>query len=320
MTTIHLTHQQLQSVGLTVNDIRAQLRQGSLTRVRRGIYALERPRDDTDLHRLMIAGTVPLTDESSVVSHTSAAVIHGLPVPNSDLEKVTMTRMSAGHGDTSPVLKVRKTRLESADITEIGGLRTTTLARTVADQCRTLPFEWGLITVDAALRRGLTRMDVSAVLAAQKGLHGRAKALNVLGLADALSESPAESLSRARFHQLGLPIPVLQPEFFDADGIFVARSDFLWPEAGLIGEVDGKSKYWSHLRPGETAAEAVMREKERENALRDLGFWVIRWGWNEAWTATELHRRILTGLRIAASRPAPQGSWVQADLEIARGA
>jgi len=58
----------------------------------------------------------------------------------------------------------------------------------------------------------------------------------------------------------------------------VHYSDFEWDRL-VIGEFDGQGKYLNNRRPGERIADAVMREKERENALRDLGFGVVRWDW-----------------------------------------
>ena len=45
--------------------------------------------------------------------------------------------------------------------------------------------------------------------------------------------------------------------------------DCLWPEQGLVGECDGAVKY--------ADASAYVREKEREQALRDQGWRVVRW-------------------------------------------
>lgn len=302
MTKHNLSFAQLTVGGLTLNNIRSQLQKGSLSKVRRGVYTYEGSEGPLARHRRLIEATVPYADTENTFSHTSAAVLHGLPVRNSDLGKVTMTRLTSGHADASEVLRVRDTRIEVDEITVIDGLRVTTFARTVADQARTLPFEWGLIVVDAALRMGLTRSELETALKRQRRLHGRPKALQVAKVADPRSESPAESLSRARMHQLGLPIPELQAEFFDREGELLARSDFFWPEFGLVGEVDGKSKYEILLKPGRTPAEVLMAEKERENAIRDLGHWVIRWGWKEAWDKEEIAQRISTGIAVAQRR------------------
>lgn len=213
-----------------------------------------------------------------------------------------MTRRSSGHGGASPILRVRKTRIDADEIVMVAGVPSTTLARTVADQARLLPFEWGVVTADAALRQGLADKDLQGTLEKHPLLRGLPRARAVAALADGRSESPAESLSRAQMHLAGLPKPELQFELFDAQGEFVARCDFGWPELGLVGEVDGRVKYEALLRPGESAADVVMREKQREEAIRDLGYWLIRWDWAVASDRRALERRIRAGIEQTRRR------------------
>lgn len=49
----------------------------------------------------------------------------------------------------------------------------------------------------------------------------------------------------------------------------------------VAGEFDGKVKYGRLLQPGESAGDAVFREKRREDAVRDLGWQMVRWTWDE---------------------------------------
>lgn len=174
-------------------------------------------------------------ESSNVFSHVSAAVIHGLPVNWKDLKLVTMIRRTPGHGIGGPQLRVRNTRLASSEVEVLDGLPVTTLERTVCDLARLSPFEWGVVAADAALHRGHSADMLKATLWAHPRLHGVAKAKRVLSFADGLSESPAESISRVAMARFGLPTPVLQFEIFDDDGVLVARSDFGWPDLGVVG-------------------------------------------------------------------------------------
>ena len=56
--------------------------------------------------------------------------------------------------------------------------------------------------------------------------------------------------------------------------------DFYWPEHNLVGEVDGKSKY---VDPAE-----IVREKRREQLLRDLWYRIVRWLAIEIMTSPEI--------------------------------
>ena len=72
-----------------------------------------------------------------------------------------------------------------------------------------------------------------------------------------------------------MPSPILQQEIRTPSGLFVGRADFYWEDEGVVGEFDGMGKY------DDGGIEAVRREKRREDALRDLGFEVVRWTWPE---------------------------------------
>src|SRR5690606_25157426 len=71
----------------------------------------------------------------------------------------------------------------------------------------------------------------------------------------------------------------LQRELFTPDGVFVARVDFFWEELGIVGEFDGMGKYGAG--DPRSTADSVRREKLREDAIRNLGFEVVRWTWPE---------------------------------------
>ena len=48
-------------------------------------------------------------------------------------------------------------------------------------------------------------------------------------------------------------------------GRLVGRTDFAWPEYGLLGEFDGRGKYLRNLKQGQSVADVVMAEKARED-------------------------------------------------------
>jgi hypothetical protein len=102
----------------------------------------------------------------------------------------------------------------------------------------------------------------------------------ILRLADPRIESLGETRCFFLCWRHGLPAP--QPQFVvrDAQGREVARLDFAWPEHRVWMEFDGKEKYTKFLRAGETVADAVLREKRREDLVRELTGWrCIRITW-----------------------------------------
>ena len=111
-------------------------------------------------------------------------------------------------------------------------------------------------------------------------------------------------------HVAGLPAPELQATVLDENSEFVARVDFLFSELGVIGEFDGRVKYGKQLR-GEASVEQVMfEEKRREDAVRALGWIVVRWTWADL-THGRWIERILAAAPIGR-RSARLGSWVPA--------
>ncbi|WP_366664253.1 hypothetical protein [Gordonia sp. i37] len=102
--------------------------------------------------------------------------------------------------------------------------------------------------------------------------------------------------------EAGIPSARLQHRFYDAEGNEIARTDFDWSGV-LVGEFDGKVKYQKHLRPGEDAADAVIREKIREDRIRAQGIMVIRWVWADldAGTVVTRIRRWLTHFALMAA-------------------
>lgn len=293
-------HSDLLSTGLSHRDIVRATATGDLEHLRHGVYLRGGGEDELVRHRALILATDALVDPSNVVSHQSAALLHGLPLPRGQLERVTMTRRSAGHGDTGTHLLLRKTRIDADEVTVVGGFRVTSLARTAIDLARALPFEWGVAACDAALRMGLSPLDLRSAVSRHRRLRGLPKARRVVDFSDADAESPAESLSRVVLTRQGLPTPELQFEVIDADGVLVARADFGWPAYRLVGEADGRWKYGELLRPGESAADAVMREKRREERIRQAGYWVVRWDWDAIMTPAALATMVRNALASQA--------------------
>lgn len=71
----------------------------------------------------------------------------------------------------------------------------------------------------------------------------------------------------------------------------------------MIGEFDGKVKYGRLLKPGETPGDTVFREKRREDALRELGYIVVRWIWDDLLHPARLVARVTRALELGRSVP-----------------
>ncbi len=146
----------------------------------------------------------------------------------------------------------------------------------------------GVAAADAALFAGqVTGKDLEVALRVARLGPGRADARAAVELADGLAESPGESWARVLFLSLGLPTVEPQVEIRDARGKFVGRVDFLFRAQRTIVEFDGLVKY-----AGADGRQALVEEKRREDALRSLGYQVVRLTWRDLHDAALVERLI----------------------------
>ena len=271
-------------VGLDPRRLYAAERRGALARVRPGafvratVWAGMTP-EERHVVRVRAAAT---TLHDPVFSHESAAAAWGMPLLG-DVADVHIARPRA-RGGSSWSGVVQHESVDEPKAVRHGGVLVTPVVDTVLDLAATRPFAAAVVVADHALRSGLVAADrlVAAATERQRRRGGR-RALVVARFADPRAESPGESLSRARIHELGLPAPALQRRLRDRDGV-IGRVDFWWSSLRLVGEFDGRLKYRAgggvdDPRPPE---ERVWAEKLREDRLRAAGARVARWTWADA--------------------------------------
>lgn len=292
----------LRHQGFDNRELRRMKREGTLVPVRRGAYVRERPAERTrdEEHRELVVATAPQLHDAAVISHGSAAVLHGLPTWPRAIDRVHVTRNRNSGGNRRAVVQVHAAPLTEADVTTIDGVPVTSLARTVLDLCRTVPIEQAVAAGDRALAFGLVRAVLEDHLAQMSRWPGTRQARRAVALLDPRSESAGESVSRVRLHEEGLPAPELQQAIYGQDGRFVARVDFCWKEQRTIGEFDGKIKYGRLIKPGQSIEDVLFEEKRREDALRDLGWQIVRWLWRDLYRPGVIRDRVLRAFARAS--------------------
>jgi len=141
--------------GWTDTNIRSETRAGELVRVAAGLYA---PKTDLDgwpevAYRVRVMAAAQRFQ--AVVSHASAAVVHGLPLGGADLSAVHLIRPGKGGfragGDRTRHAGI----VEPQWVTMVEGVRVTTAARTVVDLARSQPVKTAVSAMDNALFRRL---------------------------------------------------------------------------------------------------------------------------------------------------------------------
>lgn len=268
-------------------------RPAQLHRLRRGAYSdLEPGLDPRVAHLQLLEATVRQSSPEAVVSHMSAAALHGLPVFDDALDCVHLTRDRSYGGKARRYVRLPPTPLAEGEVVEIAGFPVTSLARTVVDLSRSLGLKRAVAVGDAALARGLPPAELDEVLARAARRTGVGAARRAVAFMDGRSESVGESFSRVMLHEQGIPPTDLQLDVCEGNGWLVGRGDFGWQDRRTLGEFDGKIKYGRALRPEQSLEEVLFDEKRREDALRSLGWEIVRWIWADIWHPAALLGRL----------------------------
>lgn len=264
---------------------------GILVRVKQGVYLpndIWETLEPAERHRLRLVIVERLAGPGLVFSHQSAAALLGLPVLGRWPDKAHVLRERAAGGRSNTGITRHALGLASAPLCTVDGLTATAPARTVIDLATTMPFLAAVVAADAALRvdrrsgRSLTNpAEVRLLLEAMMPFRGMRKVLSALDAATTLSDSVGETICRLILLELGFASPALQVAFRDGRGL-IGYVDFTWRHSRTLLEFDGAVKYTDpRYTHGLTESQIVVREKNRENRLRALGYQVVRADWQD---------------------------------------
>lgn len=284
------------TAGLSPAAVRHRIAAGrwETLRIRRGVYldpaGLLGDGDPWTRHAVDTAAAIAGLGVPAVAGHLSAAVLHGLPAVR-PLDGVTLlSDKTDGCPRGYRGLRLRAAELPPGHVGVVSDVPVTTIARTVVDLARALPFVDGVVLADAALRRGTTRGELAQVAAECTRWPGVRRARQVIDFADPRAETPLESRARVMFHLHELPAPDLQVPIGDEQGL-IGVADFLWRAQRTVGEADGLLKY---------ADPAILRgEKIRQERLERAGFQVVRMLWDDV---TRVQERTVGRIRAAFGR------------------
>lgn len=310
------TRAQMIAAGTTDDELRGQLRAGARTRLARGVYidSVDLDTWDEERYRLRVRATALRSDFA--MTHVSAASLYGLPLPAADLSEVHMMQIRYGGNRHRATRHVHSGFLPPESLSLADGIRATTVARTLADVAKTQPRLTAVAAADAALHQGLcTSDDIAEALRGVRRHRGAPRARQALALADGRSESPGETWTRLALNDGNLPPTDLQIDVYDETGRLVGTADGGYPEFGILWEYDGEAKYHRLLRPGQSALDAILKEKARESEFIELGYTMIRVVNDDRRRPAELRARFQRAIE-ATLRPGwlpPRGTWVVYD-------
>jgi len=274
----------MRELGVSRSMLDAALRGKELYPVRRGVYArppASTPEGLMQRHQNQVRALVAVAP-NHVVSHLSAAAMYGLPIIGQWPDRAQVLALGSHGGTSKSGFIAHRTEVEPSTRV-IDGVVVTSLERTLVDVATTSTLLVTTAVLDSALHQALTTKELlGAELDSVSPRYGYHRAETAVEFADDRSASAGESLSRVRMHQLRFEAPELQIHVSTFRGEYDA--DFGWEGAKRFGEFDGFAKYArvEYLK-GEAPAQAVVREKAREDAIRaKTGRTFVRWGWNDA--------------------------------------
>lgn len=280
----------LREHGVGRSSIQRRVADGRLVLIMPRVYSVACPAQALSPDARAVA-TLMCAGEGSALSHTCAGGRHRIWV-----------RAGSTIHVTTPHHRYRRTELDVVfheswslspdEIVLVGGLSTTSVARTILDLGTCLT-EYQLANVlGEASFLGLLRLaELEARLANRVGRRGSRivrRSIELHRAGSAGTRSWSEDRVLGAWRRLDIDEPLVNVR--GAAGIIGNEPDFVWPDRLLIVEVDG---------PGHDRPQAADQDARRDDLLRRSGWTVLRFSTAHVWndlpsvvhTIREHHRR-----------------------------
>lgn len=296
----------LLALGYDDKRIRAMCRAGTWHRVRHGTYTFAehwRAASPAERHRILARAAFRTARSEVALSHVSSVLMHTDEFWSLPLDDVHVTRLDGRAGRAHAGVRQHRGLISPGDVAYEDGLALTTPTRAALELATMVDLERALVVTNGLLHAGrTTRRQLQAAAVEMLSWPSTLTHELLLRYCDPRLESVGETRTWCLLRRAGLPRPV--PQFVVVEGgLVVARLDFAWPEHRVWLEFDGRSKYDALLRVGETAADAVMREKRREQRIADLTGWIcVRSDWSDLSAPDPLVARVRSAFARARRR------------------
>jgi hypothetical protein len=285
--------------GFNDRAIAARCRSGDWHRLRHGAYIggeLWSELDGSGKYAALCRACVLQSKVKVVLSHLGAVNEWHAPLWDLPLDAVDLSRVDGKAGRNAAGVRQHRGHIAVGDVGTRNDMLVMSATRSCLELTTLTDVEHSVVVMDDLLNRKLTtKQALEQRNAAMSHWPDTLTTDLVIRLADGRSESVGETRTRHLCWTQHLPAPVPQFEVRDRHGTVVARVDLAWPELGVFLEFDGKQKYLRFRREGESVTDAVLREKAREDLVRELTGWrCIRIIW------ADLNRPAATATRIRA--------------------
>lgn len=289
-------------------------------RVQRGVYfPVMRYRELNRYQRekLQVIATAMARPRCTIVGQ-SAALVHELAI-SSPVSRQTGVELGHTQGTVRTEKDCRYRRVPDDHEsraqtvrTEFGEVRASSLIDTCAEMALWHSTQSAVMAIESAFHRKLLHVGewekvVELIVERVAGRKGAARARQALKLVTPFSESPRESELKVALWRAGFPVPYQQVNIYARTGELLGRADFMF-ECGLVVEYDGRVKYDNSL--GTPLDHVLLNERNREKALQNEGFVVLRVNADSFWDQTYLAQihNLLTHMQNAGFS-APKAQW-----------
>lgn len=261
-----VTRKQLQDAGISDKALRRRVGSGWLQRRHRGVYQVGPVAGamTAEMAAILACGS------SAVISHESAARLHGIPISGTSDAPVDISVPSQVFRSHPRIRVHRVQELSHQDITQIEHVPVVTPARTICDLAAVLATRDLEVALAFSLREHMVSEKVLRECAQRSGRRrGVARILSILDT----EQGPAftRSEAEARFLELIRGTGIREPRTnARAAGLEV---DFLWRRERVIVEVDGYQYHGNRHR--------YQGDRTRDQRLAAEGYQVIRITWQD---------------------------------------
>ena len=264
---------QAHELGFDPSTIRKRAHRGMYVRLHRGVYAVA---GAPTTWRREAAGLVQSVPALAAASHKTAAYLWELSTREPVRAEVVTVRHRRVIRDDPQIHE--SVDLEERDVVVLDGLPTTTAVRTIVDLGASASPGYVEHCLDTGLRMGLFTVDDVARFVDRVAKSGR----NGIGTIRPLieerldwtlaTESALEDLFVRIVAASGLPLPDAQFVVTDG-GYFVCRSDFAYPDARMLIELDSEQFHMDRV--------TFQKDRRKQNAALALGWSVYRFTWRQ---------------------------------------
>lgn len=225
----------------------------------------------SDPRAALLAALRPLIRDDQFFSHTTAARLHGMPLPGRlvddpiHLASPSFTVRSRREGVVGHRIK--------ATVVEVDGIRVESIADTfvhlgTAGLALEELVEVGDWIVHPDRRDPISPSDLLAHARQFTGARGITRVVAAIPLLRSGADSPGETRTRLLIRGAGLPEPVLQHPVHDDRGRLVATLDLAYPELHVGFEHEGAHHFAN--------AEQYAYDIRRYAALESMGWRILR--------------------------------------------